>query len=43
VPIEAVIFGFIGTLTNVRGYSLEASKHLKDEVAQGHCEGRFQD
>ena len=25
-PIEAVIFDFIGTLTNVRGYSLEASR-----------------
>ena len=26
LPIKAVIFDFIGTLTNVRGYSLEASR-----------------
>ena len=25
-PIKAVIFDFIGTLANVRGYSLEASR-----------------
>ena len=28
MPIEAVIFDFIGTLTNVRGCSLEASKNV---------------
>ena len=27
-PIKAVIFDFIGTLTNVRGYSLEVSKNI---------------
>jgi putative hydrolase of the HAD superfamily len=27
-PVKAVIFDFIGTLTNVRGYSLEASRNI---------------